>query len=197
MGAVAVRSRAARRTYGRVRCLGRRGTRARAGASASGRLRCGLLLLAGRRIPTDGADARPDPAYVPRRRHVGAVLPRQRHQVGGRITRCRRGRRAERAARVTRFRALASRVPVDGGVGIWTFTATSTRQADLRPTARPVTREFGRTVAQLIGKGTGESLGPRRTRSTWSLKPVSSPSRALGPGRCPRLPCPPWSTPCS
>ena len=43
--------------------------------------------------PPDG-DAEPGSARVPRRRHAGAVLPRERDPVGGRAARCRRGCRA-------------------------------------------------------------------------------------------------------
>ena len=52
MGAVAVRRRAARRTHRGVRRLGGWRARARPWASASGRLRRGLLRLAGRGLPT-------------------------------------------------------------------------------------------------------------------------------------------------
>ena len=45
-------------------------------------LRCGLLRLAGRGLPTAGCDAEPASAHVPRRRHAGAVLPRERDPVG-------------------------------------------------------------------------------------------------------------------
>ena len=72
-------------------------------------------------LQTDWRDAESDSAHVPRRRHAGAVLPRQRDPVGGRAARCRCGRRDERAGRVARRRAVASRVPADGGVGVWTM----------------------------------------------------------------------------
>jgi hypothetical protein len=83
MGAVAVRSRAARRTHRGVRCLGGRRARARPWASASGRLRCGLLRLAGSGLQAGWSDAELDSTRVPRRRHSGAVFPRQRGPVGG------------------------------------------------------------------------------------------------------------------
>ena len=119
---VAVRSRAARRTHRGVRCLGGWRARARHWASASGHLRCGLLRLAGRGLPTAWRDAESDSARVPRRRHAGAVLPRERDPVGGRAARCRCGRRHDRAGRVARRRVLARRVPADGGVGVRTMT---------------------------------------------------------------------------
>ena len=59
-------------------------------------------------------------AHVPRCRHAGAVLPRERDPVGGRPARCGCGRRHDRAGRVARRRVLARRVPADGGVGVWT-----------------------------------------------------------------------------
>ena len=59
-----------------------------------------------------------DSAHVPRRRHAGAVLPRERDAVGGRAARRRCGRRHDRAGRVARRRVLARRVPADGGVGV-------------------------------------------------------------------------------
>ena len=82
MGAVAFRSRAAHRTHRGVRCLGGWRAGARHWASASGRLRCGLLRLAGRGLPTAWRDAELGSARVPRRRHAGAVLPRERDPVG-------------------------------------------------------------------------------------------------------------------
>src|SRR6185312_16473039 len=91
-------------------------------APASGCLRCDLLRLAGRRLQTGWRDAGPGAAHVPRRRHAGAVLPRQRGPVGGRAARCGCGCRDERAGRVARGRAVAGRVPADGGVGVWTMT---------------------------------------------------------------------------
>ena len=60
-------------------------------------------------------------ARVPRRRHAGAVLPRERDPVGGGAARCRCGRRHDRAGRIARRRVLARRVPADGGVGVWTM----------------------------------------------------------------------------
>ena len=57
MGAVAFLSRAAPRTHRAVRCLGGWRARARHGASASGRLRCGLLRLARRWLPAAWRDA--------------------------------------------------------------------------------------------------------------------------------------------
>ena len=83
MGAVALRRRAARRTHRGVRCLGEWRARARHGASPSGHLRRGLLRLAGRWLPTACRDAELASARVPRRRHAGAVLPRERDPVGG------------------------------------------------------------------------------------------------------------------
>jgi pimeloyl-ACP methyl ester carboxylesterase len=72
------------------------------------------------------------PSSMPRlsrRRHAGAVLPRQRDPVGGRAARCRCGRRHERAGRVARRRAVARRVPADGGVGVWTRIDCRARDA--------------------------------------------------------------------
>ena len=93
MGAVALRCRAARRAHCGVRRVGEWRALARHGASASGHLRRGLLRLAGRGLPTACRDAEPASAHLPRRRHAGAVLPRERDPVGGRAARCRCGRR--------------------------------------------------------------------------------------------------------
>ena len=108
-----------------VWCLGGWRARARHWASASGRLQCGLLRVARRRLPTAWRDAEFDSARIPRCRHPGAVFPRQRDPVGGRAARCRCGRRHERAGRVARRRTMARRVPVDGGVGVWPMTHRS------------------------------------------------------------------------
>jgi hypothetical protein len=121
MGGVAFRSRAARRSHGGVRCLGGWGIRARHWASASGRLRCCVLRLAGGWLPATWRDAGLVAARLPRRRHAGAVFSRQCHTMGDRIAGCRRGRGHERARRVTRRRTVARRIPADGGVGVWTM----------------------------------------------------------------------------
>ncbi len=92
VGADAFRSRAARRPHRGVRCLGERRACARHRAPASGCLRCDLLRLTGRGLPTAWCNAEPDSAHVPRRRHARAVLPRERGSVGGRAARCRCGR---------------------------------------------------------------------------------------------------------
>jgi hypothetical protein len=63
------------------------------GASAPGRLRCDLLRVTRRGLPTACRDAKLTSARIPRRRHTGAVFPRECDPVGGRIARCRRGRR--------------------------------------------------------------------------------------------------------
>ena len=76
--------------------------------------------LAGRRLPAAERDAELDPARVPRRRHAGAVLPRERDPVGDRAARCGCGRRHDRARRVARRRVLERGVPADGGVGVRT-----------------------------------------------------------------------------
>jgi len=62
MGAIAVRSRAGRRTHRGVWCLGGWRARARPWASAPGRLRSGLLRLAGRGLQADWRDAELGPA---------------------------------------------------------------------------------------------------------------------------------------
>src|ERR1700747_2659301 len=103
-----------------VRVLGVWGAGARDWASASGRLRCGLLRLAGRGLPSARGDAESDSARVPRCGHAGAVLPRERDPVGGRATRCGCRCRDDGAGRVARRRFLARGVPADGGVGVWT-----------------------------------------------------------------------------
>jgi hypothetical protein len=103
------------------RCLGGWRARARPRVSASRRLRCGLLRLAGRGLQTDWRDAESDSARVPRRRHAGAVFPRQRDPVGGGAARCRCRCRDERAGGVARRGAVARRVPADGGVGVSTM----------------------------------------------------------------------------
>ena len=77
-------------------------------------------------------------AHVPRGRHAGAVLPRERHSVGGRTARCRRGCCHDRAGRVTRRRILERRVPADGGVGVWTLSIAMVvcrSPSDLDPSA--------------------------------------------------------------
>jgi pimeloyl-ACP methyl ester carboxylesterase len=65
------------------------------------------------------------PSSIPRTYLVAGtletVLPQQRDPVGGRAARCRCGRRDERTGRVARRRAVAGRVPTDGGVGVWTM----------------------------------------------------------------------------
>ena len=119
MGAVTFRSRAARRAHGGVWCLGEWRARARHGASPSRHLRCGLLRVAGRRLPTACRDAQFASARVPRRRHAGAVLSRERDPLGRRAARRRCGRCHDRAGRVARRRVLERRVPADGGVGVW------------------------------------------------------------------------------
>ncbi len=48
-----------------------------------------------------------DSAYVPRRRHTGAILPRERDPVGGLAARCRCGRGDDRAGRIARRSFLA------------------------------------------------------------------------------------------
>ena len=78
------------------------------GASASRPLRCGLLRLAWRRLPTACRDAEAAPAHLPRRRHTRAVLPRERDPVGGRAARCRRRRRHDGAGRQSRRPILGS-----------------------------------------------------------------------------------------
>ena len=65
-------------------------------------------------------------ARVPRRRHAGAVLPRERDPLGGRAARCRRGRRHDRAGRIAWRRVLERGVPADGGVGVRTMTGAAT-----------------------------------------------------------------------
>ena len=112
-------------THRGVRCLCEWRARARHRASASRYLRCGLLRLAGRRLPTACRDAEFASAHVPRRRHAGAVLPRERDPVGGRAARCRCGRRHDRAGRVARRRVLERRVSADGGVGVWTMSTAN------------------------------------------------------------------------
>ena len=92
---VAFWSRAARRTHRGVRLLGWRRARARAWASPSRRLRCGLLWLARRGLQTAWRNAEFASAGVPFRRHAGAVLPRQREPMGSRSARGRCGRRDE------------------------------------------------------------------------------------------------------
>ena len=84
-------------------------------------------------LPTAWRDAEFDSARVPRRRHAGAVLPRERDPVGGRAARCRCGRRHDRAGRVARRRVLARRVPADGGVGVWTMKPGRLRSHSRRP----------------------------------------------------------------
>ena len=74
-----------------------------------------------------------DSARVPRRRHAGAVFPRQRDPVGGRAARCRCRCRDERAGRVARRGAVARRVPADGGVGVWTMKHRGAWSAVARP----------------------------------------------------------------
>jgi hypothetical protein len=111
-----IRNRAARRSHRGVWCLGGRGAGARDWASASGRLRCGLLRLAGRGLPSAWGDAESGSARVPRCGHAGAVLPRERDPVGGRAARCGCGRCDDGACRVARRCVLARRVPADGGV---------------------------------------------------------------------------------
>jgi hypothetical protein len=88
------------------------------GASTPGPLRCCVLRLAGRWLPTIWRDAESASAHVPRCRHIGAVPPRERDPVGDRTARCRRGCRHDRARRITRRRVLARGVPADGGVGV-------------------------------------------------------------------------------
>src|SRR5262249_30351717 len=96
------------------------GAGARDRAPAPGPLRCGLLRLAGRGLPSAWGDAESDSARVPRGWHAGAVLPRERDPVGGRAAQCGCGRCDDGAVRVARRRVLARRVPADGRVGIWT-----------------------------------------------------------------------------
>ncbi len=81
------------RTHRRVRRLGGWRTGAGHRASAPGRLRCGLLCVAGRGLPPACRDAELASACIPRRRHTRAVFPGERDPVGGRIARCRCGRR--------------------------------------------------------------------------------------------------------
>ena len=129
MGAVALRRRAACRPNRGVRCLGEWRARARHGASPSRHLRRGLLRIAGRRVPTACRDAELASARVPRRRHAGAVLPRERDPVGGRAARCRCGCCHDRAGRVARRRVLERRVPADGGVGVWVMARRPSRRS--------------------------------------------------------------------
>ena len=63
------------------------------GSPASGPVRCGLLRLAGRRLPAACGDAEPTAAHLPRRRHAGTVFWPERQPVGARATRCWCGRR--------------------------------------------------------------------------------------------------------
>jgi len=104
------------------------------GASAGGEL---ALALGLRHPDVYGAAFSGSPgagyAHVPRRWHAGAVLSRQRDPVGGRAAQCGRGCRDERAGRVARSRAVASRVPVDGGVGIWTVKRRGVGSTVVRP----------------------------------------------------------------
>jgi len=72
MGAVAFRSRAAHLTHGGFWGLGGWRARARHWASASGRLQCGLLRVAGRRLPNAWRDAEFDPPYISLPDCVGA-----------------------------------------------------------------------------------------------------------------------------
>jgi transposase len=123
----------AHRTHRGIRCLGGWRARARPWASASGRLRCGLLRLAGRGLQADWRDAELDSPRVPRRRHPGTVFPRQRDPVGGGAARCRCRCRDERAGRVARRGAVARRVPADGGVGVWTMKHQGVWSAVARP----------------------------------------------------------------
>ena len=88
--------------------------------------------LAGRGLPTACRDAEPASARVPRRRHAGAVLSRERHTLGGRAARRRCGRCHDRAGRVARRRVLERRVPADGGVGVWTLSIVRRRWAYVR-----------------------------------------------------------------
>ena len=101
----------------------------------------------------------PDSAHVPRRRHAGAVLPRQRDPVGGRAARCRCGCRDERAGRVARRRAVASRVPADGGVGVWTMKHRAARSA-VAPACRR--RSGCWTAADTTGRRLAEAGAPFR-----------------------------------
>jgi hypothetical protein len=64
------------------------GELARAWASASRRLRCGLLRLAGRRLQAAWSYAESASAHIPCRWHTGAVLPGERKKVGGRTAQC-------------------------------------------------------------------------------------------------------------
>ena len=133
MGTVTFRSRAARRAHGGVWCLRERRTRARRGASPSRHLRCGLLCVAGRRLSAACRDAEVASARVPRRRHAGAVLSRERDPLGRRAARRGCGRCHDRAGRVARRRVLERRVPANGGVGVWTLTPLQAgRRADQR-----------------------------------------------------------------
>lgn len=118
MDAIAVWRGALRRTYGGVRRVGGWRAGPRSWASASADLRCGLVRLAWRRLQAAWRYAESAAAHLPCRRHTGAILPRERTDVGGRAPRrwCRC--RHERASWVARRRILARRVPADGGVGV-------------------------------------------------------------------------------
>ena len=61
---------------------------------------CGLLRLAGRRLPTLRRAAELASARIFRRGHLGTVLPRERDALGGRAARCWRGGRGARAGRI-------------------------------------------------------------------------------------------------
>jgi hypothetical protein len=63
-------------------------------------------------------------ARVPRRRHVGAVLPQKRLPVGDRAEPCRCGRGTSGADRVARRRAVARRVPAEGSLGVRQMNVT-------------------------------------------------------------------------
>ena len=104
------------------------------GASAGGELALALGLRhpdvygavfcgsPGRGLPTPQRPAEPPSTHLPCRRHLGTVLPRQRDPLGGRVGRCRRRGRDERAGQLPPARPMESRVPADGGMGICTVT---------------------------------------------------------------------------
>ena len=119
----AVWSSAARRPHRGVRGLGGRGAGARHRASASRHLRCGLLRLARRGLPTACADAELASARVPRRRTLEPFFLENATRWAAVLRDAGADVVDERARRIARRRVLATRVPADGGVGVRTIPA--------------------------------------------------------------------------